>query len=170
MSAPGSTVGGTGLIARIFGWRGHSWLALSVRLYLGSVFLFACYHKIIDPGTFAIDVDTYAILPLDTVNLVALVLPWIELAAGLMLVLGLRTRAGALLVAGMMAVFTLAVAIALAKGIDISCGCFASKGDPISRKTLARDLSWLLLALYVLAVDRCPVGLDRLLSKSERSQ
>jgi putative oxidoreductase len=147
-------------------WRGHGVLAFAARLYLGTIFLAACWHKIVEPGAFAIDIATYQILPLGLVNLLAIVLPWVELAAGFMLLVGFRTRAAALLVAGMMAMFTVAIAIAVSKGLDMSCGCFASQGsaeDPISWRTIARDMAWLGLALYVLTVDRLPIGLDRLL-------
>jgi uncharacterized membrane protein YphA (DoxX/SURF4 family) len=145
-------------------WRGHAWLALTARLYLGMIFLLACWHKILDPGAFALDIATYQIMPLGLVNLMAIVLPWIELAAAILLVAGFRTRAAALLIATMMTTFTIAIAIAVGKGLDMSCGCFASQGaaeDPISYRTVLRDAGWLLLALYVLVFDRKPLGVDR---------
>ena len=146
--------------ARVLGW-----LAVPARWYLGALFVGACLHKIADPGSFALDVATYDILPLALVNLTAIVLPWVELAAGGLLLLGWRVRAGALLVAAMMALFVAALAVALARGLDMSCGCFASQGaaeDPISLLTVARDLGWLALAAFVLAYDRGLVGLDGL--------
>lgn len=151
-------------------WRGHAWIALPVRLYLAWVFLSACWHKIAVPGDFAIDVATYQLLPLWSVNVFAIVLPWIELFAGVMLLVGLRVRAAALLVNGMMVAFIVALAAALTKNLDISCGCFASQGaahDPISWKTLVRDGTWLLLGLYVMVFDRRPLGLDRWLGPGE---
>jgi hypothetical protein len=63
----------------------------------------------------------------------------------------------------MMVVFLAALVIALARGLDMSCGCFAAQGaeeDPISRVTILRDLVWLGLALLVLAFDRGVLGLD----------
>jgi uncharacterized membrane protein YphA (DoxX/SURF4 family) len=149
---------------RILRWQGHAYLALLARLYLAYVFLLACYHKILDPGAFALDIATYQILPLSLINLMAIILPWIELVAGVLLLVGFRTRAAALLISGMMLMFTVAIAIALDKGLDMSCGCFASQGaveDPISWRTIVRDLSWSFLALYVLFFDHSPIGLDR---------
>lgn len=149
-------------------WRGHALLALVARIYLAVVFLVACQHKLVDPSAFALDIATYQIVPLATVNLMAIVLPWVELVAASMLLVGFRTRAAALLVAAMMAVFTTAIAIALGRGLQMSCGCFASQGaaeDPISWLTILRDLGWLALALYVLFVDRNPIGIDRLLGR-----
>jgi putative oxidoreductase len=147
-------------------WRGHTFIALAARLYLGGLFLLACWHKILDPRAFAIDIATYQMLPLALVNPLAIVLPWLELVTGALLVLGLRARAASLLTAAMLAMFTAAISVAVARGLDLSCGCFASQGmaeDPISWRTIVRDGAWLLLACYVLHFDQRPLGLDRLL-------
>ena len=145
-------------------WRGHRWLLLPVRVYLGGVFLTACYHKLLDPRSFALDVATYQFLPLFSINLFALILPWVELLAGVMLVVGLRVRAAALLTGGMMLAFMVALGWALHLGLDMSCGCFASQaatqGDTISWHTMLRDGGWLLLSLYILLFDREPIGLE----------
>jgi putative oxidoreductase len=159
-------------VRRCLDWRGHAVLALAARLYLGTIFVLACWHKIAEPGAFTIDIATYQILPLALINPMAIVLPWTELAAGLMLLVGFRTRAAALLVAGMMAMFSVAISIAVARGLDMSCGCFASQGaaeDPISWRTIVRDGAWLILALYVLLLDRRPFGLDSLGWRRETS-
>jgi len=156
-------------VSRVANWAGHAWLALPFRLYLGGVFLLACQHKIADPGSFALDIATYGILPLSLVNITAITLPWIELAAGIMLVAGLKARAAALMVCGMMVMFIAALAIGLAQGLNVSCGCFASQGaqgeDPISAMTLFRDVGWLALAVYVLLFDASPIGIDRVLAR-----
>lgn len=158
--------------ARFVNWRGHAWLAVAARLYLGYVFIAACIHKIAHPGSFALDIATYDILPLSLLNLMAITLPWIELAAGVMLVAGFRVRGAALAVTGMMAMFIVAIIVALAEGLDMSCGCFASQAvedDPISGWTVVRDSAWLLAALYVVVFDRRPLGLDGWLMKRRKS-
>lgn len=158
-------------MSRILDWRGHAWIALPVRLYLGGVFLAACYHKIVHPEVFAVDVATYQLLPLWSVNMFALVLPWVEAFTGAMLVIGLRVRAASLLILGMMIAFMVALAWALYQGLDMSCGCFASQAaaedDPISWHTLLRDSLWLVQSIYVLAVDKNPFGVERLLRKGK---
>lgn len=146
-------------------WRGHALLALPARLYLGVIFVLASLHKIADPGTFALDVATYDMLPLALINPTAIILPYIELVAGVLIIIGWRTRAAALLITGMMAIFVVAVSVALAKGIDTSCGCFASQSiddDPISALTILRDVAWLQLGAYVALFDRRALGIDRL--------
>ncbi|HSN54730.1 MAG TPA: MauE/DoxX family redox-associated membrane protein, partial [Candidatus Sulfomarinibacteraceae bacterium] len=64
--------------------RAAAWLAVPARWYLGVLFVGACLHKIADPRAFAVDIATYDILPLGLVNLAAITLPFVELAAGLM--------------------------------------------------------------------------------------
>jgi uncharacterized membrane protein YphA (DoxX/SURF4 family) len=157
---------------RLLNWAGHAWLALPLRWYLGWVFVLACLHKIAHPGSFAVDVATYGILPISLVNLTAITLPWVELTAGIMLIVGFKARAAALMVFGMMVMFIAALVIALAQGLDMSCGCFASQGaqgeDPISSMTVLRDVGWLMLSVYVMLFDDSPIGIDRILARRDR--
>jgi putative oxidoreductase len=104
------------------------WLA---RLALAAVFLGACLAKIRDPEAFALAVYRYRLLPGTWVNAVAILLPWIELTSGLA-VLAPRPRlraAGAFVITGMLAVFTIAISLNLARGIEASCGCFTTRAD-----------------------------------------
>lgn len=150
---------------------GRAWLALPIRWYLGGLFVLSCQHKIAHPGSFAVDVATYGILPLSLVNMTAITLPWVELASGIMLIVGLRARAAAFLVSCMLVMFLVALIIALAQGLDMSCGCFASQGaqgeDPISAMTVFRDLGWLTLSLFVMLFDDSPIGIDRLFARRD---
>ena len=160
MSAPSS------IWTTLARWPGHSWLCLLARLYMGYVFVGASVHKIANPGSFALDVATYQLLPLPLINITALVMPCTEYLAGAMIIVGFRTRAAALLLSAMMVVFMISLGWALHLGLDMSCGCFASasEGDSISGLTMLRDAAWLALCLYVLFLDRRPLGLDRLMA------
>lgn len=156
-------------VTQLLAWKGHSYASLIVRLYLSWVFLSACWHKLAHPEVFAVDVATYQLLPLYAVNLFALVVPWVELLVGLLLLVGYRVRASALLVVLLMLSFIAALVWALHLGLDMSCGCFASQAassdDAISWRTLLRDLSWLALGIYVLLFDHNPIGVHRLNSR-----
>lgn len=148
-----------------------AWIAVPARWYLGVLFVGACLHKIADPHAFAVDIATYDILPLGLINLAAVTLPWVELAAGILLLTGYRVRAGALVVTVMMVIFLAALVIALGRGLDMSCGCFASQGaeeDPISRLTVLRDLVWLGLAWFVVVCDDGRLGIDHGLARRSR--
>jgi putative oxidoreductase len=136
-----------------------------VRLYLGGLFVFASVHKIAHPASFALDVATYQMLPLWSINAFAIIVPWLELLAGALLIAGVRVPGAALAVMGLMAAFIAALGWALAHKLDVSCGCFASQAareqDPISWRTMVRDAVWIGMALYVLLGDRRPLGLER---------
>ena len=133
------------------------WMA---RLAVAGIFLAACIAKIRDPEAFALATLRYRILPGEFVNLVAIVLPWIELTCGLaVLAAPARLRAaGAFLVAGMLAVFTVAISLNLLRGIEASCGCFSTRADAAVSDgwNLVRNgaLIWLALATYLDAVRR----------------
>ena len=47
---------------------------------------------------------------------------------------------------------------------SLSCFASSSEADPIGVSTLLRDAGWLALCLYVLFLDRQPLGLDTLLA------
>ena len=133
------------------------WLA---RIAVAAIFLGACLAKIRDPELFALAVNRYRILPGEYVNLVAVVLPWIELTAGLaVLAAPARLRAaGALILAGMLAVFTIAISLNMLRGIEASCGCFSTRADAAVSDgwNLVRNgaLIWLALAVFLDAVRR----------------
>jgi len=157
----------------ITGWQGHLWLGFIARIYLGLIFVAASWHKILDPQIFALDIATYQLLPLWAVNGFALVLPWVELLAGTMLLVGVRIRTAALLIALMMLGFMAALVWALYLGLDMACGCFASQAvtadDPISWHTVVRDVFWFALALYVFTFDRMPLGIQHIFLKRNPS-
>jgi len=96
------------------------------RIGVGLVMLAAALAKIGDTAAFATQIHHYRLIPPAADNLLAVTLPWVELLAGLALVLGVRARSGAWLAAAMMIVFTLAVSQAVARGLDIECGCFGT--------------------------------------------
>ena len=89
------------------------------RIFMGAVFLYASYNKILHPQVFSEAVYNYQILPDAAVNDLALVLPWIELVAGLCLISGVWLPGASMLAALLMAVFTAALAYNQIRGLDV---------------------------------------------------
>lgn len=119
-------------------------LSLLLRLALGGLFVTAGVLKLRDPGTFASEVANYHLVPA-MAPLLAVTLPVVEILSGAALILA-RSRwrtAAALLIALLMGLFTIAVSQVLARGINVSCGCFGSSSGPVTGWTLARDLGLL---------------------------
>ncbi len=96
------------------------------QVVIGVVFLAAALAKIGDLETFASQIHNFRIVPVWSENLVAMTLPWVELVAGLCLVLGIRARGAGILTAILMAVFLVAVGQAVGRNLDIECGCFGT--------------------------------------------
>ena len=94
------------------------------RLGLGGLFIYSGMLKIDDPGAFADAVARYEVLPDVTLGIFSLVMPMMEFLAGVALVLTKWTREASLLISGMLALFIVALAQALVRGLEISCGCF----------------------------------------------
>ena len=133
------------------------YLAALFRIKLGVVFIAAALPKIIDPLGFANSIANYHLLPQETINALAICLPWIELVVGAALILGLSLRANLLSVAAMLAVFIVAISLAMSRGLDISCGCFSvatAKSASMTRSTLIWDIVWLAMCFHALLFDR----------------
>ena len=96
------------------------------QVLLGLLFLYAALGKLGDVSALATEVHNFRLVPLWSEHLVAMTLPWIELLAGLALVLGVSPRAGAWVALALLAAFTAAVAAAMVRGLDIECGCFGT--------------------------------------------
>jgi putative oxidoreductase len=102
----------------------HPWLTTRVQIALGLIFIVASLPKIQDPPSFAHMIYNYRVVPGALINLFALVMPWVELLAGVLLVLGIWTRPARNVVAGLLLVFMTAIAINLIRGNAVDCGCF----------------------------------------------
>lgn len=132
----------------------HQLRALSHLCALGvaGAFVWASSIKIWEPRQFAMDITNYRILPESLANLMAILLPWWELAAAIALIIPATRKSGAMLVTGMLMMFICAVSYsALYKGLHIDCGCFGKDGSAMAGwKTIGLDV--FLLAATVGAV------------------
>lgn len=115
-----------------------------LRLGVGGLFLVTGALKIMNPREFAVQIHNYQLFTQLSPWLAA-TLPAVEIAVGAALLAGPRAwvRAGALASGTLMAMFTVAVISAVARGISISCGCFGSASDTITWITVARDVGLL---------------------------
>ena len=133
------------------------YLTLAARLLIGAIFIYASVYKIWAPAEFAAAIRNYMILPVSWSNLAAVTLPWIELGAGALLVLGIGARPAALLITGMLVVFLGAMIYAYSIGLDIDCGCFTSAASSQGRITLlniVRDSILVIISLFTVLADR----------------
>jgi uncharacterized membrane protein YphA (DoxX/SURF4 family) len=122
----------------------HPWLTLRVQIALGIIFVVAAWPKIVDPPSFAHMIYNYRILPSGLINISALVMPWVELAIGLCLILGVWVRPARWIVTAMLVVFMIAISVNLLRGNAIDCGCFDTSAANLTHEERIRDM-WLVL-------------------------
>jgi uncharacterized membrane protein YphA (DoxX/SURF4 family) len=130
-------------------------LAWMARLALAGLFLWASATKIPDMAAYAESVANYRIVPPPLVPVAAAALVGVEIVAALALLVNGWARSAALVLAALLAVFTVGLASALARGIDLACGCFGGT-DVATWWTVLRDVVLLTLALGVAAASRPP--------------
>ncbi len=115
-------------------------LACLLRFFCGGLFVVAGVLKALDPAQFAADIDHYHLLPYFAVAPLALYLPWLEMICGFAAMAGGARRSALVLLLGLTVIFTIAVASAWMRGLDITCGCFgAASAIPLSL-ALVRDV------------------------------
>lgn len=109
--------------------KGLQWI---LRLALAGVFIFYGGGKVWNPQGFADSITAYELSPWWLINPTAILLPWLELVAAVVLVFGPWRAEAATLIAGMMVMFIVGVSSAVIRGLDINCGCSVSGGTPVS--------------------------------------
>jgi len=115
---------------------------LVLRVLLGGIFLYSGSSKLAELKSFAEAIENYRLLPIAVINLFALVVPWLEVLAGLAVLTGILLRGGAFVLVLLLLVFTSAIAISIANGVDISCGCSLpfSSAARVGWKKLAENI------------------------------
>lgn len=143
-------------MSRRVGDRRADYIGLLARLILGVVLIVAGALKVTSPAASALAVRAFQILPYDLAGYVGYVLPTVEIAVGLLLVVGLFTRAGAVVGGLLMVAFLIGISSAWARGLSIDCGCFGGGGtigaaqtqygkDILRDAALAACAAWLIV-------------------------
>jgi len=134
------------------------WLTVRVQFVLAAFFVLAGIAKIADPPGFAHEIHNYGLVPGKLVNVMALILPWLEVITGVGLFLGIARRSAARILGILLIVFIIALGINLARKKPVDCGCFGTakvqKTDAERLKdmklVILRDVGLLLLAGQIL--------------------
>ena len=127
----------------------HPILIFIMRLLVGLVFIIASYDKIIDPAQFARDISNYHIIPFGLENLIAIILPWIELFLGLGIVIGIFIDGSSFLSGTLLVLFILLIFQAMLRGFNIECGCGLKEGEMVGWSKIIENII-LLGASYII--------------------
>ncbi len=120
------------------------------RLIVGGVFIWAAVTKIADPLDFAQNIKNYRVVGQTLSFITAIILPYVELVAGLFLIVGVFPRSSALLISGLLLFFIILVALTVLRGIDVDCGCFGTFSRKADLWLILEDTIWLIMALVLL--------------------
>lgn len=130
-------------------------ITLVLRLTLMLVFVASAAAKLRDLRGFRRTLRELRLLPTAAVAPVALAVPFAEVVAvGLLGLGGPALLAGFVFAAGLLGLFTLALASGLARGVAAPCHCFGASERPLNRFDLARNGA--LIAAAVLGAVTSP--------------
>ncbi len=99
--------------------------ALIARVLLGVWFVYSGGFKIFASGLdrFTTDIANYQMVKPPFDAFAAYSVPWLELVAGICLMLGILVRGAVLTLAGLVVIFAISIGWAWAHNLDITCGC-----------------------------------------------
>ncbi len=132
VTPPGSrSVGGLGSIASTAGLTPLGIIVTRSEVAIAGLFLLAAYGKLWPlnqtnaPQVFSASVEAFKLgLPEFLVRLATSITPWVEAIAAVLMLLGIWSRAAAAVLSVLLAVFIVLIAQALARDLNVSCGCF----------------------------------------------
>lgn len=121
-----------------------------LRCVLGGLFFWSGISKYQQLDVFYQAAQNYKVLSPVLTHLYSVFIPWLEIGAGLYLLIGLFTRWSAWACNAMIISFLIAITIVLIRGDAVDCGCFfGGEIETVSWGLFARDFGMLLAGLYV---------------------
>jgi uncharacterized membrane protein YphA (DoxX/SURF4 family) len=147
------------------GGRRADLVGLAARLILGIVLIVSGGLKLTSPAVSARAVRAFQILPFEFAGYVGYALPIVEILVGLLLVIGLFTRAAAVVGGLLMVAFVIGIASAWMRGLNIDCGCFGGGGTIAAAETqygmdILRDAALACCALWLVIRSRTTFSID----------
>jgi len=88
------------------------------------------------------------------INVLAIAFPWIELVAGILLIFGISVKENCAILSGLLVIFIIAIAISMARGLNIDCGCFGTvDGAKVGLLKILENVGLLILGLILIKYD-----------------
>ncbi len=138
------------------------WLIFVLRLVIGGIFVVAGASKVGHGTLFAAQIAGFRLLPEGIIAPLAVILPFLEILLGGYLIVGFFTRIAGWVAVVMLALFDLAIASAVVRGMSVSCGCFGPNDTTVTTwAEVARDAVFVVLALAIALRPPGALALDR---------
>ena len=138
------------------------------RLGLAVVWLISGSIKVADINGTYTSVSGYQLFPTGVASLIAAVLPFLELALGVLLLAGIGVGLVGVLSGLLFLAYIVGIAQAWARGLTIDCGCFSTGGQVAAGQThyleeILRDIGFTALAVWLVVRPRTWLSVDGLL-------
>lgn len=145
------------------------------RLGLAAVWLISGAIKVADPNGTMASVRAYQLFPDGVATLIGAVLPFLELALGLLVLVGIGTRLVGVLSGLVLVIYIAGIAQSWARGLTIDCGCFGGGGQVAAGQThypeeILRDTGFLAMAVWLAVRPRTFASIDGWLFGQGESQ
>ncbi len=128
-------------------------ISFLARFGMAAIWLWAGFSKLGNEMGVAQSVLAYEMFTPEVATFIALILGPLEIAAGLMLLLGILLRQTGKITAFVLGLFTIGIIQAWVRGLAINCGCFSvninDTGDAMTYFwAVLRDLGFIALTLW----------------------
>lgn len=143
---------------------------LICRLIVGFIFLSYGASKIEIADKFAADIAKYTIMPEFSLNIFAIIIPWIELVVGVLLILGVRLRANSIISIALLTIFITFVAYAILMGLDINCGCSSTHPQKVGLPKIIENSGLILLSIVIFAFPNQKFTLEEFIINSANAK
>ena len=148
-------------------------LTTTLRIFMGILFTYSGFYKVLWPNTFAKIIIKYNVIPEIVVPYVAITLPFLEITLGILLIIGFRIKASSLILISLMLLFILSISINVIRGESFDCGCFELSKfgikEEIGISLIIRDIIFLLIFILIFNARRHLLSLDYLIERGNLS-
>lgn len=167
-----------------------SFFLLALRATLGGIFLFAAYQKLGPDSVpdlkttaaavktpvqdFAESIKAFKVVPDHMIPILTYAVPWTEAICGVLLIIGLRTRAASFILTAALGSFIWAIYRVVQRGEHVECGCFGKINFPCKAQItdgtcqIVRNSVLALMAVTLLLFGAGTLSFDGVFDKSRR--
>jgi putative oxidoreductase len=149
----------------------HPATLTTLKVFLGLIFILSSVTKVGTPEKFGESIAAYRLIPEMFIPVLSMLIPWLQLICGVLLITDMYVQSSAMIISGLLVVYTVAIAQAWARGIEIPCGCFdldIGLEDEVGGTSVMRDLTFLLFSTTLIFFDKNKANLYGLIAKFKK--
>lgn len=146
-------------------------VTLVLRIFIGLLFIYSGFFKILNLENFGNIIIQYDIAPLILVPYAAVIMPFLEFILGILLLSGYRVKSASFISIVLMLFFIVIISINVVRGNVFDCGCFELDQfgikEEIGIPLLVRDFIFSAILLILFYAKRHPFSIDSYIEKRD---